>query len=75
MNWKKKENHGVTAVCQLRDGNVHPFGALRGYVPMGNREEQLYQQMRTALPVLDAAVGKLVRLSGGFSKIACSERA
>ena len=67
MDWKRKEKNGVTAVCQLRDGQVHPFGALRGYVPMGAREERLYQQMRTALPVLDAAVGKLVRLCGGFS--------
>ena len=66
MNWRKKEKNGVAAVTQLRDGRVHPFGALRGYVPLGTGEEQIYYQMRTAIPVLDAAVGKLVRLSGGF---------
>ena len=54
------------AVTQLRSGSVHPFGALRGYVPLGTGEERIYYQMRTAIPVLDAAVGKLVRLSGGF---------
>ena len=75
MDWKRKEKNGVTAVCQLRDGQVHPFGALRGYVPMGAREERLYQQMRVALPVLDAAVGKLVRLSGGFSVRCPNEKA
>ena len=66
MNWRNKEKNGVAAVTQLRSGNVHPFGALRGYVPLGTGEERIYHQMRQAIPVLDAAVGKLVRLSGGF---------
>ena len=66
MKWKKKEPSGVSAVCQLRSGAVHPFGGLRGYVPLGAGEERVYREMREALPVLDAAVGKLVRLSGGF---------
>ena len=66
MKWKRKEKNGVSAVCQLRDGQAHPFGALRGYVPLCRGEERIYQQMREAIPVLDAAVGKLVRLSGGF---------
>ena len=66
MKWKKKDKPGVSAVCQLRDGRTHPFGALRGYVPLGSGEERIYREMREAIPVLDAAVGKLVRLSGGF---------
>ena len=66
MKWKKKEANGVSAVCQLRSGQSHPFGALRGYVPLNTGEERIYREMREALPVLDAAVGKLVRLSGGF---------
>ena len=66
MKWKKKEKNGVAAVCQLRDGQAHPFGALRGYVPLCRGEERVYQELREAIPVLDAAVGKLVRLSGGF---------
>ena len=66
MKWKRKEKSNVTALCQLRDGQVHPFGALRGYVPLCRREERLYQELREGIPVLDAAVGKLVRLTGGF---------
>ena len=66
MKWKRKEKNGVSAVCQLRDGQVHPFGALRGYVPLCRGEERIYRQMREAIPVLDAAVGKMVRLTGGF---------
>ena len=66
MKWKQKEKNNLTAICQLRDGQIHPFGALRGYVPLGCREERLYQELREGIPVLDAAVGKLVRLTGGF---------
>ena len=63
---KKQKKAGVAAVCQLRSGNVHPFTDLRGFVPLGGGEERIYRQLREAIPVLDAAVGKLVRLSGGF---------
>ena len=66
MKWKRKEKP-VAAVCQLRSADVHPFGALRGFTPLGTGEEQVYRQLREAVPVLDAAVGKLVRLTGGFS--------
>ena len=66
MKWKRKEKNNIAAVCQLRDGQIHPFGALRGYVPLCRRDEKLYQELREAIPVLDAAVGKLVRLTGGF---------
>ena len=73
MKRKKQEAGSVAAVCQLRSGTVHPFGALRGYTPLGGGEEMVYRQMREAIPVLDAAVGKLVRLSGGFS-VQCRSR-
>ena len=66
--WSRKKKEGTpVAVCQLRSGQTHPFGALRGFVPLGTGEERVYRQMREAVPVLDAAVGKLVRLTGGFS--------
>ena len=66
MKWKRKEATPVAAVCQLRSADVHPFGALRSFIPLGTGEEQMYRQLREAVPVLDAAVGKLVRLTGGF---------
>ena len=73
MKRKKKDAGAVAAVCQLRAGDVHPFGAMRGYIPMGAGEERVYREMREAIPVLDAAVGKLVRLSGGFT-VECQNR-
>ena len=67
MKRKKNVAGGVAAVCQLRGGNAHPFGAMRGFVPLGGGEERVYREMREAIPVLDAAVGKMVRLCGGFT--------
>ena len=65
--WKKGKNkQPVGLACQLRDGSRHPFGGLKNFVPLGAGEERIYRELREAVPVLDAAVMKLVRLSGGF---------
>ena len=67
MKRKQKDTGGVTAVCQLRSSREHPFGSLRGFTPLGGGEERIYRELREAIPVLDAAVGKMVRLCGGFT--------
>lgn len=67
---KKRAAAGVAT--QLRDGKSHPFGAVRAYVPL-NTEARLYRSIREALPILDAAIGKLVRLSGGFT-VRCGDK-
>ncbi len=63
---KNRKESGPVAVCQLRGADRHPFGGLRNFIPLGTGQEEIYRQLREAIPVLDAAVGKLVRLSGGF---------
>ena len=72
MNLKRKEGGAVAVKTQLRSGDSHPFAALRGFTPLGAGEERIYRQLREAIPVLDAAIGKLVRLSGGFS-VRCAD--
>ncbi len=67
MKKKRKEEGAMAAACQIRTGQSHPFGALKGFTPLGGGQEMIYRQLREAIPVLDAAVGKLVRLSGGFA--------
>lgn len=65
---KKKQTHtNAPAVSQLRYGNRHPFQALGNFTPLGDGTCELYQSMREALPILDAAVTKMVRLCGGFT--------
>lgn len=73
MKRKKTESGSVTAVCQLRNGDTHPFGAMRHFTPLGGGEERIYREMREAIPVLDAAVGKMVRLCGGF-QVKCRDK-
>ena len=55
----------VGGVQLVRDVRRHPFGQMGYYVPLGTNEMALYQSMREAVPILDAAVAKLVRLVGG----------
>ena len=61
----RKKQSVAAAAAQLRGGTQSPFGVSLPAVPPG--EAQLYRAMRQSLPVLDAAIGKLVRLSGGFT--------
>ena len=68
--FKKKE---TAAQVQLRGTQNHPFGMLEGYVPLKNGEIGLYRAIREAVPVVDAAMGKLVRLCGGV-KVVCADR-
>ena len=72
--WKRQETDQVAAVpAQLRNGEMHPFGALGGYVPLRNGEARLYRAVREAVPVVDAAIYKLIRMSGGVS-VRCGDR-
>lgn len=72
MRGKKKPGPSAAAApTQLRSAG-HPFSAIRSYVPLGKSEYRLYQSMREAVPILDAAIDKLVRLTGGFS-VDCPE--
>ncbi|MCF0138167.1 MAG: phage portal protein [Oscillospiraceae bacterium] len=58
---------------QIRQSESHPFALLDSYVPLGGGEIRLYRQIREAVPVVDAAVLKLVRLTGGF-EVKCTDK-
>ena len=63
--FQKKNEAAVRS--QLRNGQRHPFTALDGYTPLGGGEVRLYRAIREAVPVVDAAIMKLIRLTGGLS--------
>ena len=67
MKWFKKQETAAAVPVQLRDGEHHPFGMLSRYVPMGRGELQLYRQVREAVPLVDAAIYKMVRMCGGVT--------
>lgn len=66
MKWFEKKRQGSAGLTvQTREGARHPFGAVDAYVPLGHGEIALYRAIREAVPLVDAAVGKLIRLTGG----------
>ena len=69
--WKKKTGGGAAAT-QLRAEEGMRFAGLGGQVPLGGSEAMLYRGIRQSVPILDAAVGKLIRLVGGF-EFSCSD--
>ena len=75
--WKRKQEW--TAVMpmptQLRSGQSHPFRMLEGYVPLSDPAFALYRAIREAVPVVDAAILKLIRMSGGLSAACPNARA
>ena len=75
MNWfRRKKETAVPGTAQLRSGERHPFGMLADYVPLQNGELQLYRAVREAVPVVDAAIYKLIRMTGGV-RATCQDAA
>ena len=75
MNWfRRKKETVVPGTVQLRSGERHPFGMLADYVPLQNGELQLYRAVREAVPVVDAAIYKLIRMTGGV-RATCQDAA
>ena len=68
--WERKKRRGAAPVVQVRQGEGHPFGVLDRYTPLGTGEVALYRAIRDGVPLLDAAIWKLVRLCGGVKVIA-----
>jgi hypothetical protein len=66
MGFLNRAKKGSGAQVQIRSRECHPFGMIDSYVPLKNGEIKLYRAIREAIPVVDAAVVKLIRLTGGF---------
>ena len=71
--FQKKEPGGGGLAVQLREGGRHPFGALDGYVPLRHGEIAIYRAIREAVPIVDAAIWKLIRLTGGVT-VTCRDK-
>ena len=76
MKWFKSNSPRVRgAAVQTRDVGRHPFGALDRYVPLSRGESQIYRAIREAVPIVDAAILKLIRLCGGVSVVCQNSQA
>jgi len=69
----RKEKREPKIQVQMRNREKHPFGALSGYVPLNNGEISLYREIREAVPIIDAAIIKIIRLTGGFT-VSCRDK-
>ncbi|MBR6259190.1 MAG: phage portal protein [Oscillospiraceae bacterium] len=65
--FKKRETGIAAEAVQIRPRDAHPFGVFAGYVPLRGGEAELYRAVREAVPVVDAAITKIIRLTGGVS--------
>ena len=61
--WQKERSTGGETAVQLRSGGRSTFGRLESYVPLLDGETALYREVREAVPVVDAAICKLIRLT------------
>ena len=72
MGLLKRLGKGAQPEVQLRSCESHPFGILDNYVPLRKGEIKVYRAIREAVPIIDAAIVKIVRLTGGFC-VRCSD--
>lgn len=63
---KNKTQHAGVQTAVKNSAGMHPFTALDRYSPCSVAELELYSTLREAVPVIDAALSKLVRLVGSF---------
>lgn len=66
---KRRSGQAMTPAgsVQIRSHESHPFSLMDDYVPLRNGELKLYRAIREAVPVVDAAIIKMIRLSGGVT--------
>lgn len=74
MGLLKRISEAKTAVSVAQTYKPNSFAFLQNYVPLMNGQTALYKELREAIPVIDAAIYKIVRLTGGFT-LKCSGNA
>ena len=72
MLGRKKKPDKVAQAVQTAASNS-PFSVLNSYVPLRSGEYRLYSALREAVPMIDAAIDKIVRLIGSF-EVKCADK-
>lgn len=74
MNFRKKRQQAAAAKAVQTAPRESPFSELDRMVPMRAGERRLYDALRESVPVVDAAIGKILRLAGTFRPV-CADKA
>ena len=67
--WKKRSGKNAEPAVSFSAAareRQYPFSMLDSYLPLAGPELKLYEAIREGVPVVDAAIHKTVRLTGGF---------
>ncbi|MEG2080830.1 MAG: serine/threonine protein phosphatase [Oscillospiraceae bacterium] len=70
--FKKDKKATNPVLATLGNKSSHPFSFIDDYTPLSNSQNELYKSLREAIPLIDSAIYKLVRLTGGF-KVECED--
>ncbi len=72
---KKNNQHNGLPLVQTAPYTKlsHPFSQISMYSPLSSVQMRLYSSIREAIPIIDAAILKTVRLVGGF-KVICEDK-
>lgn len=69
MGILKKLSAAKTAVSTPQTYKNNPFSLLDSYTPLCTMQNRLYRELREAIPIIDAAIYKIIRLTGGFNVV------
>lgn len=73
---RKKATAEKNSVAVPQTGKkAHPFHFLSTYSPQHYADMKVYKSLREAIPVIDAAIFKIIRLMGTFEVVCDSEKA
>lgn len=70
--FKSKKDSTVSITAVPGTYYKHPFSMLNSYMPLQKAELDLYAGLREAIPIIDAALSKIVRLIGTF-EVRCND--
>ncbi len=73
LEHKTKQTKAKSVSVQTARASKHPFGVLDRHRPLSRPEFEVYDAIREAVPVVSAAVDKIIRLVGGF-EVECTDR-
>lgn len=68
LDFKKKKGQNSNAACAVQTSlsSAHPYYQLSVYTPL-SPHSRVYVELRNAVPIIDAAINKIVRLTEGFT--------
>lgn len=69
---KKKRTEAAVQTATSYSNSTHPFDVIDKYKPLSGPEIKLYRTLKEAVPIIDAAISKIIRLTGEF-EIKCTD--